>query len=346
MDGIAEYFFSWLTLVGGVEVASKRLNKVAKVQHNDGTESSYSSIWQPPTSQCWFLSFLFLVRESKGQTSHGTFQEGKEEGHINSHKLQHRTSNAKGSSQRHKLVSYYYNQQTKMIPANNKKNSMRRRLALVVAAASLMATTTTTSAFQVQSPHQASHHQMHSSLDYANTGNDVPTSPQFEQNMRNLVTPSMAQQPMGTPAQPSASHVPENMFSVSSQEELRHILETTNQLTVVRFHAPFCKACKANTPQVKRFAQQHTSDITFVEVTVDTRNPEIKQMLNEFGVKKVPYGFVYHPQIGQVEQASFHKRYFRDVANMIESYVNGICDLPSDVNESTQVYTTPYALAV
>ena len=206
---------------------------------------------------------------------------------------------------------------------------MSHRVLLVVA--SLLASSAT--AFNVQ-PTGALHNGA-SQLGYASTADSMPSH--IEPNaVRNLVNP-----------QPIKRNLPNNMIEVSSKAELMNILQSSNQLTVVRFHAPFCKACKAMAPYLQRFAMQHIHDINFVEVAVDTRNPEIVTMMKEFGITKVPYGLVYHPDMGIVQQANFNKRYFRNVSQMIETYVNGLCQLPQDVNEYSQVYTSPYgALAI
>ena len=204
---------------------------------------------------------------------------------------------------------------------------MSHRVLLVVA--SLLASSAT--AFNVQT-NGALHNHGASQLGYASTADNMPS--QFEP--RNVVNP-----------QPVKRSLPNNMIEVSSKAELMNILQSSNQLTVVRFHAPFCKACKAMAPYLQRFAMQHMHDINFVEVAVDTRNPEIVTMMKEFGITKVPYGLVYHPDMGIVQQANFNKRYFRNVSQMIETYVNGLCQLPQDVNEYSQVYTSPYgALAI
>ena len=203
---------------------------------------------------------------------------------------------------------------------------MSHRVLLVVA--SLLASSAT--AFNVQT--NGALHNGASQLGYASTADNMPS--QFEP--RNVVNP-----------QPVKRSLPNNMIEVSSKAELMNILQSSNQLTVVRFHAPFCKACKAMAPYLQRFAMQHIHDINFVEVAVDTRNPEIVTMMKEFGITKVPYGLVYHPDMGIVQQANFNKRYFRNVSQMIETYVNGLCQLPQDVNEYSQVYTSPYgALAI
>ena len=215
---------------------------------------------------------------------------------------------------------------------------MSRRVLLVVVA-SLLASSSTTEAFNVQPTTGALHNTGASSqLGYATTADSMPS--QFEPRVRNLVNPQPVQQQV-------PKKLPNNMIEVSSKAELMNILQTSNQLTVVRFHAPFCKACKAMAPYLQRFAQQHLQDIKFVEVAVDTRNPDIVAMMKEFGITKVPYGVIYHPEMGIVQQANFNKRYFRNVSQMIETYVTGLCQLPQDVNEYSQVYTSPYgALAI
>ena len=48
------------------------------------------------------------------------------------------------------------------------------------------------------------------------------------------------------------------------------------------------------------------------------------------GVPSVPYGHIYHPTAGLVEEVKVSKPYFKAFKESLESYVRGSCDLPSD----------------
>jgi thiol-disulfide isomerase/thioredoxin len=132
-----------------------------------------------------------------------------------------------------------------------------------------------------------------------------------------------------------------NMFSVNNYQEFKEAVQDTSKVTVVRFHAPYCRACKAMAPHFERFAKNHP-EINFVQVSYVKSDPEISSLVRRLRVRSVPYGQVYLPEVGLVEEFSFSKKYFSDVTKVIESCVAGLCQLPSDVNEYTKVFSSPY----
>ncbi|CAB9496632.1 Thioredoxin [Seminavis robusta] len=141
----------------------------------------------------------------------------------------------------------------------------------------------------------------------------------------------------------ASEHRLPNMRTVSTRAEFDEFVKDSTQLTVVRFHAPFCKACKAMAPQLERFAKNHP-EMNFVQIAYDRRDPEVKGLVQSLRIQKVPYGLVYHPAAGLVESANFNKKYFSSVEQMLEEYHQGICYLPDQVDEYSNVYEAPYAI--
>jgi len=142
-------------------------------------------------------------------------------------------------------------------------------------------------------------------------------------------------------AQQKQSSLP-NMMEISSLQDFKRLVtDEANKLTVVRFHAPFCRACKAMAPQLDRFARQHP-EINFVNIAWNKQDPGATNLIRSLRVNKVPHGQVYHPTMGLIEEANMGKKYFGDVAKIVESYQTGECELGDDVNEYSQTYESPY----
>lgn len=188
------------------------------------------------------------------------------------------------------------------------------------------------SAFQ---PHVANPYL--SQLSYRPT-EDVPEAtlaPAFEQNVRNLVIQQE------DPTQVANAGLP-NMMNLSTRQEFHdHVLSNTYSMTVVRFHAPFCRACKAMQPAWERMARQHP-EINFVNVAYNKQDVETRALISQLGINKVPFGQVYHPSYGLVESANLNKKHFSNVVKHIEWYVQGLCGLEAEVDEYSHVYESPY----
>ena len=59
-------------------------------------------------------------------------------------------------------------------------------------------------------------------------------------------------------------------------------------------------------------------------------------------VTSTPYGHIYHPEAGLVEELRLRKEYLSDFARILESYRNGECPLPDERNPETGIYESIY----
>ena len=66
----------------------------------------------------------------------------------------------------------------------------------------------------------------------------------------------------------------------------------------VMFHAPFCKACQAALPHFQRLARKY-SDVKFISVPLTESN---SKFLKALGIPKFPFGHLYDPEKGLVEE--------------------------------------------
>jgi thiol-disulfide isomerase/thioredoxin len=134
-----------------------------------------------------------------------------------------------------------------------------------------------------------------------------------------------------------------NLYELQTIQDYKKIVEDSdNKLTVVQFSAPFCLACKASLPLVRKMAQE-MPEVNFVLLTVTKKN---RYDIRDLGVPSLPYGYVHHPNLGLAETLSTNKRHLADFASVVESYQKRECTLPDEVESESGVYSSPYVRAV
>lgn len=121
-----------------------------------------------------------------------------------------------------------------------------------------------------------------------------------------------------------ATDKPTNLKTVNSLEEYKEALdENAGKVVVVRFFATWCKACKAIQPSYYRMASLYPQCV-FLEVPVTNQNSNLHQGLE---VPSLPYGHIYYPGAGLVEELKISKRYFHNLVRMVRWYDSGECSL-------------------
>merc|ERR1712151_535549 len=127
--------------------------------------------------------------------------------------------------------------------------------------------------------------------------------------------------------------------TVSTLEEYKEaVADETEKIVVVRFYASWCKACQAIKPEYYRLAKQleeQGTNVKFVEVPLTQNNAFLHQGL---GVPSIPYGHIYHPSVGLVEEQSVSKKNFRTFKTKLNSYIIGSCDV-DDVDKFMAIDT-------
>ncbi|KAL3809315.1 hypothetical protein ACHAXA_008714 [Cyclostephanos tholiformis] len=117
---------------------------------------------------------------------------------------------------------------------------------------------------------------------------------------------------------------PSNLRTIRTLEEYRDALDgcgKDGRIVVVRFFATWCKACKAIQPSYYRLASLYPS-ITFLEVPVTTENANLHQGLE---VPSLPYGHIYYPGAGLVEEMRISRRHFHELSRAVRWYNEGMC---------------------
>lgn len=115
------------------------------------------------------------------------------------------------------------------------------------------------------------------------------------------------------------------------QDYKKEVVDEPSSIVVVRFFAPWCKSCKASMPLFKKMVLEHSnSNVKFVQVPLTKDTAYIHEGL---GVPSIPFGHIYYPNVGLVEEKKINKKVFKDFRDSLDSYVVGSCDLPELVEE-------------
>lgn len=147
----------------------------------------------------------------------------------------------------------------------------------------------------------------------------------FEQRMRDMMFRPETK-PAGTPTRRTLS-IPSNVVTVNSLQEYKTVVgDESSRMVAVRFHATYCRACMAVAPHFYKIAKLNP-DVVFVDVPVTEANAALHQGL---GVPSLPYGHIYHPQSGLVEELKLTRKDIPKFREKLRSYTEGGCEMPSE----------------
>ena len=130
----------------------------------------------------------------------------------------------------------------------------------------------------------------------------------------------------------AAESRPTIILAVDTLEEYKRVVvDERDSIVVVRFHAPWCKSCKSAFPLFRQMASDYRGrSVKFVEVPLTRETAYIHEGL---GVPSVPFGHIYHPDAGLVEEGKINRRDFGEFRSALDCYVRGCCDLPPEEEE-------------
>lgn len=125
---------------------------------------------------------------------------------------------------------------------------------------------------------------------------------------------------------------PELMTEVSTLQDYKRVVaDERDQLVVVLFYAPWCRACKATQPLFRKLARDYQAPsmgVKFVRVPLTRTNGFLHDGL---GVPSLPYAHIYHPTAGLVEERKINKHVFEDFRGVLQDYVSGECEINWEV---------------
>jgi thiol-disulfide isomerase/thioredoxin len=157
----------------------------------------------------------------------------------------------------------------------------------------------------------------------------------FERRMRDLVLGGkdvVRRSSTVAPTAPNTRKLPSNVLTVESLQDYKKVVaDEPEKMVAVRFYAPWCKACKAVAPHFYHMAVKNPNTI-FVDVPVTNDNASLHQGL---GVPSLPFGHIYHPTAGLVEEVRLTRKFVPEFAKTLEHYIRGSCPLPEDFAEPT-----------
>mmetsp|Transcript_16492 Transcript_16492/g.23259 ORF Transcript_16492/g.23259 Transcript_16492/m.23259 type:complete len:275 (+) Transcript_16492:316-1140(+) len=171
---------------------------------------------------------------------------------------------------------------------------------------------------------------------------DSSSSSSFEQRMRKLALDGQnnhlksslsskkngRRQPIEKKKKKIGGDKPSYIHTVHTlQEYKREVGDEHDKIVVVRFYAEWCKACRAVAPFYYRLAKEFKNEIKFVEVPITDKNANIHQGLD---VPSIPFGHIYHPSGGLVEELPLKRMDFPIFDKVLRSYCKGYCELIMD----------------
>ena len=104
---------------------------------------------------------------------------------------------------------------------------------------------------------------------------------------------------------------------------LTRLTDEDEKIVVVRFFAPWCRACKAAEAKFHKLVSNYGDQIKFIEVPASTENP----LQRIYGVDRIPFGHIYYPNAGLVEKHSVSQKNIKDFGQILSNYVEGACNV-------------------
>ena len=107
---------------------------------------------------------------------------------------------------------------------------------------------------------------------------------------------------------------------IETIEEYKSVVaDETEKLVVVRFYSPVCRSCKAAEKYFHKLCRENP-DVKFVELPTTKDNSFLHEGL---GVETFPFGHIYHPDAGLVEELKINKKVFGDFERTLKYYIDG-----------------------
>mmetsp|Transcript_20610 Transcript_20610/g.37026 ORF Transcript_20610/g.37026 Transcript_20610/m.37026 type:complete len:233 (-) Transcript_20610:142-840(-) len=148
------------------------------------------------------------------------------------------------------------------------------------------------------------------------------TSSDFQNRMKNtLVQRKKKRSTLLRRSDDTTRYQPTNVKIVTSLEEFANVIEQgrrDDKVVVAQFYADWCQKCHTLRPSFARAANSHPQ-VIFVNVPVLNTNSNLHQGL---GVKSVPFGHIYHPENGLVEETKLSRKMFSEFEGLVKMHSN------------------------
>lgn len=120
------------------------------------------------------------------------------------------------------------------------------------------------------------------------------------------------------------------------------VLDETEKLVIIRFHAPWCRVCKGTDVAYERYATKiqraYPQKVQFCSVNFDGKEETttLKDTLLEahgIDIREVPVGLLFHPQErGIVGKVKLNRKHLSSLKDKVAAYLEGGADLISLLN--------------
>lgn len=188
---------------------------------------------------------------------------------------------------------------------------------------------TTTAASKDDSENTASH--------VDNNDNAVAVSASTTPNGTGTGIPSTPTKPKSKVSRVKSTTAGEHVLKLETLEQLKNALNfNKDRVVVVRFFSHQCKSCAAVTPKLNRLARLNPK-ARFIDIPITKDNPDVQKEMNIYAV---PFGHIYYPTTGLVEEVKMSKTHWSDFEDIFYSYMNHACDVTGlDNNYSNPLST-------
>ena len=117
--------------------------------------------------------------------------------------------------------------------------------------------------------------------------------------------------------------------------------EKNPSIIVVRFHSPWCRACRSLEASYYGLAKRAPT-VRFLDVEITEKDLKLYHGL---GVPSVPFAHVYHADVGLVEEQRLLRPQLKQFHDKVQAYVQGFSSLlRQEGNDSDETWSTanPY----
>ena len=130
----------------------------------------------------------------------------------------------------------------------------------------------------------------------------------------------------------TAHHKPPNLVTIESLPEYKRVVgEESERIVAVRFHASYCRACRAMAPAYYQLVRTHPH-VVFVDVPVSETTAVLHQGLR---VPSLPFAHIYYPQVGLVEECKLLRKHVSSFEERLDHYVQGYCPFSPSLESSS-----------
>ena len=101
-----------------------------------------------------------------------------------------------------------------------------------------------------------------------------------------------------------------------------------NKLSIVRFHAPWCKVCQTTSVSYERLAAKlkHQTSIQFASVNLSPKHPETNELKELLQIEGVPTGVIFH-QGKMVGKVTLNRVNLSELKKRLGLYLEGESEL-------------------